>query len=146
MMAYPYDDARIILALQIDHSRVAGYFAAHWGNQKFDRPEPYSSVVLAATEHDIGWWEWEMKPSTLNDKGLPLDYYDGSFKYPGQLRLDFYKNSVDRVLTRDPYAAMLPVSFNARLVPNRAYKDGEDFLGEFYRAEHIIVNHTLAAA
>jgi len=102
--------------------------------------------VLAATEHDIGWWEWEMKPSTLNDKGLPLDYYDGSFKYPGQLRLDFYKNSVDRVLTRDPYAAMLPVSFNARLVPNRAYKDGEDFLGEFYRAEHIIVNHTLAAA
>ena len=64
----------------------------------------------------------------------------------GQLRLDFYKNSVDRVLTRDPYAAMLPVSFNARLVPNRAYKDGEDFLGEFYRAEHIIVNHTLVAA
>ena len=38
MMAYPYDDARIILALQIDHSRVAGYFAAHWGNQDFDRP------------------------------------------------------------------------------------------------------------
>jgi len=57
MMAYPYDNARLILALQIDHSRVAGYFAAHWGNQKFDRPEPYSSVVLAATEHDIGWWE-----------------------------------------------------------------------------------------
>ena len=70
MMAYPYDDARMILALQIDHSRVAGYFAAHWGNRVFDRPEPYSSVVLAATEHDIGWWEWEMKPSTLNDKGL----------------------------------------------------------------------------
>ena len=76
MMAYPYDDARIILALQIEHSRVAGYFAAHWGNQKFARPEPYSSVVLAATEHDIGGWEWEMKPSTLNDKGLPLDYHD----------------------------------------------------------------------
>ena len=28
MMAYPYDGKRIILALQIDHSRVAGYFAA----------------------------------------------------------------------------------------------------------------------
>jgi hypothetical protein len=281
MMAYPYDDARIILALQIDHSRVAGYFAAHWGNRLFDRPEPYSSVVLAATEHDIGWWEWEMKPSTLNDKGFPLDYHDGSFKYLGQLRLDFYKNSVDRVLTRDAYSAMLmamhgvalmnagygkysyppdrtgdprvkayvdhqeelrlklleqlrqsdqlkqycsdeqiwtnyeymevfdqlaqfvcnryplnskarklgpshslndvaiptkpgqpavkihidtvgenkavlrpypfdidplPVSFAARLVPNRTYKDGEEFLGEFYRAEHITVTHTLASA
>ena len=34
----------------------------------------------------------------------------------------------------------------ARLVPNRTYKDGEDFLGEFYRAERITVNHTLASA
>ena len=46
MMAYPYDSSRLILALQIDHSRVAGYFAAHWGNKDFDRPKPYSSVVL----------------------------------------------------------------------------------------------------
>ena len=107
MMAYPYDDSRIILALQIDHSRVAGWFAAHWGNKDFDRPQPYSSVVLAAHEHDIGWWEWEMKPSTLNDNGYPLDYHDGSFKYLGQLRLDFYKNAVDHVSTRDPYAALL---------------------------------------
>jgi hypothetical protein len=86
---------------------VAGFFAAHWGNRDFARPEPYASVVLAAHEHDIGWWEWEMKPSTLNDKGFPMDYHDGSFKYLGQLRLDFYKNAVDRVLKRDPYAALL---------------------------------------
>ena len=281
MMAYPYDETRLIVALQIDHSRVAGYLAAHWGNPQFDRPEPYSSVVLAATEHDIGWWEWEMKPSTLNDKGLPLDYHDGSLKYLGQLRLDFYKNAVDRVRNRDPYAAMLmamhgvalmnagygkyayppdrtsdprvkayvdhqeelrlnlladlrrsesferfcsdeqvwtnyeymevfdqlaqyicnryplnskarklgpsdtlndvdiptkhgksatkiaidtvaphkailtpypfdldplPISFDARLVPNRTYKDGEEFLRDFYRAEKITVTHQLASA
>ena len=281
MMAYPYDGKRIILALQIDHSRVAGYFAAHWGNKDFDPPSPYASVVLAAGEHDIGWWEWEMCPSTLNDKGFPLDYHDGSLKYLGQLRLDFYANAVNRVLSRDPYAAMLmamhgvalmnsgygkyayppdrtadprvkaycdhqdalrlkiqnelrqseqykeycadehvwtnyeymevfdvlaqyvcnryplnsqarklgptntlndldvptkhgaptvrmridpvaehkailqpypfdidplPFSFTARLVPNRAYQSGEDFLGEFYRAERITVNHALASA
>jgi hypothetical protein len=40
----------------------------------------------------------------------------------------------------------LPLSFTARLVPNRAYTDGEDFLGEFYRAERITVTHTLASA
>jgi Protein of unknown function (DUF3891) len=281
MMVNPYDDSRLMLTLQIDHSRVAGFFAAHWGNKDFDRPEPYSSVVLAAHEHDIGWWEWEMKPSTLNDKGYPLDYHDGSLKYLGQLRLDFYKNAVDRVLQRDPYAALLMamhgvalmnagygkyayppdrtgdprvrayvdhqeqlrvklleqlrqseqfksftadeqvwtnyeymevfdqlaqfvcnryplnskarklgptntlngvdvptqhgkppvrisidtigenkavlhpypfdmdpllVSFTARLVPRRTYKDGEDFLGEFYRAEQITVKHMLASA
>jgi Protein of unknown function (DUF3891) len=281
MMSYPYDDSRLILALQIDHSRVAGYLAAHWGNEEFAQPQPYASVVLAAQEHDIGWWEWEMCPSTLNDKGYPLDYHDGSFKYLGQLRLDFYKNAVDHVLQRDPYAALLmamhgvalmnagygkysyppdrtsdprvkayvdhqeqlrlkllaqlrvsdqfrtfsseeqvwtnyeymevfdqlaqflcnryplnsdarklgptktlndvdvpvrpgdkpvkinldtvganraiarpypfdcdplPVSFTARLVPNRTYKNPEDFLAEFYRAERITVTHTLASA
>lgn len=107
MMVNPYDDSRLMLALQIDHSRVAGFFAAHWGNKDFDRPEPYSSVVMAAQEHDIGWWEWEAKPSTLNEKGFPLDYHDGSLKYLGQLRLNFYKNAVDHVLQRDPYAALL---------------------------------------
>lgn len=107
MMVNPYDDERLMLALQFDHSRVAGFFAAHWGNAHFDRPAPYASVVLAAQEHDIGWWEWEMKPSTLNDKNFPLDYHNGSLKFLGQLRLDFYKNAVDRVRERDPYAALL---------------------------------------
>ena len=107
MMVNPYDDSRLMLALQIDHSRVAGFFAAHWGNKDFARPEPYASVVLAAQEHDIGWWEWEMKPATLNEKGFPLDYHDGSLKYLGQLRLDFYKNAVDHVMQRYPYSALL---------------------------------------
>jgi hypothetical protein len=40
----------------------------------------------------------------------------------------------------------LIVSFPARLVSNRAYKDPEDFLNEFYQAERITVTHTLAAA
>lgn len=48
-----------------------------------------------------------MKPSTLNERGYPLDYHDGSLKYLGQLRLDFYKNAVDHVMQRDPYAAVL---------------------------------------
>ena len=107
MMVSRYDDSRSLLVLQIDHSRVAGFLAAHWGNKIFAKPRPYASVVLAAQEHDNGWWEWEMKPSTLNDQGYPLDYHDGSLKYLGQFRLDFYKDGVDRVVQRDPYAGLL---------------------------------------
>ncbi|HWO40917.1 MAG TPA: DUF3891 family protein [Candidatus Eisenbacteria bacterium] len=107
MMVNRYDESRLLLALQIDHSRVAGFLAAHWGNDTFAKPRPYASVVLAAQEHDSGWWEWEMKPATLNDQGYPLDYHDGSLKYLGQLRLDFYKRAVERVAQRDPYAALL---------------------------------------
>ena len=37
MMVNPYNDSQLMLALQFDHSRVAGFFAAHWGNEEFDR-------------------------------------------------------------------------------------------------------------
>jgi hypothetical protein len=40
----------------------------------------------------------------------------------------------------------LPVSFTARLVPNRPYENSEDFLDQFYRAERITISHTLASA
>ena len=107
MMVVRYDDSRFLLVLQIDHSRVAGLVASHWGNKVFAHPQPYASVVIAAQEHDNGWWEWEMKPSTLNDQGYPLDYHDGSLKYLGKFRLDFYRDGVDRVVQRDPYAGLL---------------------------------------
>ena len=83
-MAYPYDDKRIILALQIDHSRVAGYFAAHWGNKDFDRPSPYDFGCLGRgrTRHRLVGMG-RCVQSTLNDKGYPLDYHDGSLKYFG---------------------------------------------------------------
>ena len=107
MMVNPYDDSRLLLALQVDHSRVAGFLAAHWGNAMFSEPKPFSSVVLAAQEHDNGWGEWEIKPSTLNDQGYPLDYHDGSLKYLGKFRLDFYKDGVNQIVQRDPYAGLL---------------------------------------
>ncbi|MBI4528750.1 MAG: DUF3891 family protein [Deltaproteobacteria bacterium] len=107
MMVSEFDESRLLLVLQIDHSRVAGFLAAHWGNKNFDPPRPFTSMVVAAQEHDSGWGEWEMKPSTLNEQGFPLDYHDGSLKYLGQFRLDFYKNAVDRVSHIDPYAGLM---------------------------------------
>ncbi|MBI2091255.1 MAG: DUF3891 family protein [Deltaproteobacteria bacterium] len=103
MMVCRYDEARLLLVLQIDHSRVAGLFAAHWGNQDFAKPRPYASMVLAAQEHDSGWWDWEIKP-TLNDKGYPPDYI-GSIRHLGQgVWLNFYRHGIERAAARDLYA------------------------------------------
>jgi uncharacterized protein DUF3891 len=60
---------------------VTGWFAAHWGNDTFAPLSPYHAMVLAAQEHDTGWWDWEIKPQ-LNDEGLPPDYI-GSIKHLG---------------------------------------------------------------
>jgi hypothetical protein len=104
MMVCSYDDSRVLLILQTDHSRIAGLLAAHWGNEQFARLRPYASMVLAAQEHDSGWWDWEIKPS-VNEHGYPSDYI-GSIKHLGQgVWLDLYRRAIERLATRDAYAA-----------------------------------------
>ncbi|MBM4298258.1 MAG: DUF3891 family protein [Deltaproteobacteria bacterium] len=104
MMVCPYDDANLLLILQTDHSRVAGLLAAHWGNDQFAKLRPYASMVLAAQEHDSGWWDWEIKPS-VNGQGYPSDYI-GSIRHLGQgVWLDLYRRAIDRLAARDLYAA-----------------------------------------
>jgi len=61
-------------------------------------------MVLAAQEHDSGWWDWEIKP-TLNEQGYPSDYI-GSIKHLGQgVWLDLYRRAIERLAARDLYAA-----------------------------------------
>ena len=104
MMVCPYDDSSVLVILQTDHSRIAGLLAAHWGNEQFAKLRPYASMVLAAQEHDSGWWDWEIKPS-VNQQGYPSDYI-GSIKHLGQgVWLDLYRRAIERLAARDLYAA-----------------------------------------
>jgi hypothetical protein len=76
-------DGRLWLVTQPDHGRVAGYLAAHWGNDQFTPPGSYASVpepgrlraetIFAVAQHDNGWWEWEAAPDLAEADGLPLD-------------------------------------------------------------------------
>ena len=86
MMVCPYDEGRLSAFLQVDHSKVTGWFAAHWGNGTFAPLSPYHAMVLAAQEHDTGWWDWEIKPH-LDDEGLPPDYI-GSIKHLSRTSLE----------------------------------------------------------
>ena len=104
MMVCSYNESHVLLVLQIDHSRIAGLLAAHWGNGEFAKPSPYASMVLAAQEHDSGWWDWEIKP-TVNQEGRPSDYI-GSIKHLGQgVWLNLYRHGIERLAALDFYAA-----------------------------------------
>lgn len=105
MMVCSYDESRLLLVLQIDHSHVAGQLAAHWGNDQFAAPRPYASMVLAAQEHDSGWWDWEIRPD-INDQGYPPDYI-GSMGADMPLWLNFQRHGTDRVAEQDPYAGYI---------------------------------------
>jgi hypothetical protein len=80
--------------------------------------------------------------NTLNDVDVPTKHGHK----PMKINIDTVAEN-KAVLRPYPFDNdPLPFSFTARLVPKRAYKDGEDFLGEFYRAERMTVTHTLASA
>jgi len=147
MMVCPYDENRLLLILQVDHSRVTGWLAAHWGNDDFARPSPYAAMVLAAQEHDTGWWDWEIKPQ-LNSEGLPPDYI-GSIKHlGGKVWLDFYRHGIQRLAEQDPYAGyIVSLHSDGLLTQGRgllpympdyaSYPEVKEFLAEqeSYRAE-----------
>ena len=87
---------------QNDHGDLAGQFAAHWGNDRFAKLNPYHSMVLAAETHDNGWWDWDIYPS-IDDTGAPIPFT----RTPREFRSNFYGKGIDNVIARDLYAGLI---------------------------------------
>lgn len=56
-----------LLITHPDHAKVAGLFADAWGNEEFERPEPYASVRHAVYHHDDGWLARDILPILTKD-------------------------------------------------------------------------------
>ena len=87
-------------------------------------------------------WRKQGPSDTLNDVEFPTKH--GS--KPVKVKIDTVAEN--RAATTSFLSTLIHWYFRSmlRLVPNRAYKDPEDFLGEFYRAERITITHSLASA
>jgi hypothetical protein len=105
LIVSPSGEGELLLVLHTEHSRLAGWLAAWWGNAALPRPEPWLSVILAAQEHDASWATWEMKPYTDVD-GRPIDFVRGA-RFLAPQWTDLYARAVDQVGERDSYAALL---------------------------------------
>src|SRR5690349_7253387 len=53
-----------------EHARLAGLFAAAWGNSQFPTPEPLADVLYAVASHDDGWSARDAAPF-LTKAGIP---------------------------------------------------------------------------
>ncbi len=94
---------QLIVIRQTDHAVLAGFFARELGNDKFRRPDPLDSFLLATTEHDNGWQEWELSP-TID----PVTFQPYSFmSIPTQEHIALYQRGIDRVTDADSYAGLL---------------------------------------
>jgi len=93
----------MIVIRQTDHAFLSGFFALEWGNEKFSRPEPFSSFCLAAAEHDNGWQEWELGAGVDPKTFAPYNF----MTVPTEEHIALYQRGIDRVVKVDLYAALL---------------------------------------
>src|SRR6202158_695055 len=93
----------LVLIRQTDHAVLSGFFAREWGNDLFQRPAPFESVRLAASEHDNGWREWELQPQIDPKTRLPYSF----MSLPTDAHIELYQRGIERVVKSDRYAALL---------------------------------------
>lgn len=97
-------DGALALVGQTDHSRLVGQVAAHWGNDEFSTPQPYESVVRAATFHDYGWLRYETSPLLNTETGTPYSFLEVPLT---TAQLSGYQWALDWIWDIDPYAGII---------------------------------------
>src|SRR4051812_2885934 len=90
------------LFTQDDHARLSGALAAHIGNARFARPDPFEAVVEGISKHDSGWPLHDDQP-TLNGEGLPLHVFES----PVEISTTVWTESVKRASARGDYQGFL---------------------------------------
>ena len=94
----------LILIGQTDHSRLVGQIASHWGNESFAMPDPYTSMVRAATFHDYGWLRYETNPLIHPETGEPYQFLQLPL---GTTQLNSYQWSLDWMASIDRYSGLI---------------------------------------
>jgi hypothetical protein len=96
-----------------DHARLAGDFAAAWGNAVFRKPEPRARVLKGIAQHDDGWSARDAHPA-ITRQGKPSAFsveLVGKYSAFEEIELKEYlavrERAVRIIAAKDPYAALL---------------------------------------
>ncbi len=113
-----------------DHARLAGAFATEWGNERFLRPEPFSSIAVAVSRHDDSWAERDARP-LITPEGKPSAFSRelvGTYDAFEEIDLDEYLGvrgaATEAVAEEDPYAAILVSMHTVNLLTEQADLSG----------------------
>jgi hypothetical protein len=102
-----------LLITHPDHARLAGDFAAAWGNAQFRSPEPRARVLRGIASHDDGWAARDAHP-VITREGKPSAFsveLVGKYSAFEEIDLEEYlavrERAVQIMAEQDPYAALL---------------------------------------
>jgi hypothetical protein len=96
-------DGQLVLVDQVEHARLCGTFAKHWGNAGFATVSPAGPVRAAAEIHDDGWRESDRQPLYNAEERRPLAFLE--LDRAAHVRL--YATGVEQAYRRSPYAGLL---------------------------------------
>jgi hypothetical protein len=109
-----------------DHARLAGDFAAAWGNGQFRRPEPRARVLKAIACHDDGWAARDAHPGVTR-QGRPAAFSTelvGKYSAFEEIDLADYLAVRDRavrtIAEQDAYAGLLISMHTSSLLTDHA--------------------------
>jgi hypothetical protein len=105
-----------VLAIgQQSHAWISGQLARAWGNERFDSPEPWEEVCLAAEQHDIAFAAWDLEPTLNQETGLPYSFIE----MPLEQHLAIWSPAPRRLLAQSRYAALLVSMHGSRVYRRR---------------------------
>lgn len=98
----PSGEKRFISTM-FHHLELCEQFVLAFGNDEFERPEPFAEVVYTVGHHDRGWDEYDAKPVLHAPSGYPAGL--GTGPLPGVV--DTSKRSPDFNEARHAYCGLL---------------------------------------
>lgn len=131
-----------------DHARLAGAFAAAWGNARFRKPEPRQRVLHGIATHDDGWAARDAHP-TITREGKPSAFSTelvGKYSAFEEIDLEEYLAVRDRavriIAEKDPYAGLLISMHTYNLLTEHADRsaiatDGLSLLDTFLDRQRV---------
>ena len=64
MVIREVSDGSTYVSTQEEHAELSAQFAAHWGNDRFERLRPYDTLVFATTFHSRYPLSWNVVAKT----------------------------------------------------------------------------------
>jgi hypothetical protein len=149
MIVRNQSDGSVVMITQNDHAKLAGMFAAHWGNAKFERPRPYASMMRAAQYHDGGWLRYETNPSLDPATGRSPSYQQVP---TDTAQLAAYQWAIDMLTEVDTYTGLMVSRHRTGLwqsrygviaqpparPPRKLSDDIKDFIARNEARQHVI--------
>jgi hypothetical protein len=96
-------DGQLLLVDQVEHARLCGVLARHWGNGEFAAVSPSGPAHAAAEIHDDGWRESDRRPLYNAEQARPLAFLE--LGRAAHVRM--YAAGVEQAYRRSPYAGLL---------------------------------------